>query len=67
MLARARACRNEHGFGLVEARQVVEITPGAKGVGDVSIAQADGCRGQNENTVAEPVENTLTTRPKRLR
>lgn len=67
MLARARACRDEHGFGLVEAGEIVKITTRAKGVGDIPIAKPDGCRGQNEQTVAESVENALTTPPKKLR
>jgi len=67
MRTRARAGRHEHRFGLVEAREVVEITAGAKGVSDVPIAKPNGCRRQNEQTVSQPVENALTTRAKRLR
>ncbi len=55
----AQAIGREERTGLFDARQVVEVAVGAEGVEDVPVSNLEPCRRQQEEAVAEAIEEPL--------
>jgi len=67
VLGGAQPLRHEDRFRLVEPGEVVKITIGAERVQNIPVSESLGRRRQNQHSVAEPVEQTLTPPAKALR
>ena len=60
MPASVETMGDEHRVGLGEARQVVEVAVGPKGVVHVAVSIVERRRRKDEKPVAEPVQDLLT-------
>jgi hypothetical protein len=59
VLASVEPVRREHGFGLVESREIVKVARGSERVMNVPVAQSEGRSGEHQQPVAQTVQDTL--------